>query len=99
MSELYQKWQELPPVMKIIGFFIAFYAVFKGVPVLVWVLQAILVIVGVFTLFSTGLMSPFLNQETIDAIDSFLKSLKKMLIEDFWNSLKFIKKGQMVEDK
>lgn len=96
MSELYEKWQELPPVVKIVGFLLAFYIAFKGVPVLVWVLQAILVIAGVCILFSTGLLSPFLNQETIDAIDSFLKSLKKMLIEDFWRS---IKREQVVEDK
>jgi len=83
--------------MKIIGFLLAFYAVFKGVPVIVWVLQAILVIAGVFTLLGTGLLSPFLNQKTVNAIDSFLKSLKKVLIEDFWNSLKFIRE-QTVEN-
>lgn len=78
-NDLYQQWQELPPVMKIAGFIVFAYVVFKCVPFLVNLLQILVVIASIVMLAGTGLLSPFLNEETIRSIDDFWSSAKTLV--------------------
>jgi len=87
MNELYTKWQGLPPLMKIAGFIIFVYLLFRCVPVVVTLLQVAVVIASIVMIAATGLLSPFLNQETITSIDEFWSSAKSL-----------VTKGEVVED-